>query len=210
MSAAGSEDRSGAETGASVGARPEGTSDRFDAVFSAAPRAWFLPEGARERASHDGPILIGHEQTCSQPRTVRDMLALLEVQPGQRVLDVGSGSGWTTALLAELVGPHGRVRGVEIEPDLVAWGATNLTQGPWPWASIEQARPDAVGLPEHGPYNRILVSAEAREIPADLLEQLADDARMVLPVCGTMTLVERAGGADEVTEHGSYRFVPLR
>lgn len=210
MSAAGSEDRSGARTEASVGARPEGTRGHLDAAFAAAPRAWFLPEGARERAGHDGPILIGHEQTCSQPRTVRDMLTLLEVAPGMQVLDVGSGSGWTTALLAELVGPSGRVCGVEIEPDLVAWGATNLAQGPWTWASIEQARPDAVGLPEHGPYERILVSAEAREIPADLLAQLADDARMVLPVRGTMTLVERRGGVDEVTEHGGYRFVPLR
>lgn len=184
--------------------------DRLDAAFAAAPRAWFLPEGARERAGHDGPILIGHEQTCSQPRTVRDMLALLDVRAGMHVLDVGSGSGWTTALLAELVGPGGQVRGVEIEPDLVVWGSANLTQGPWTWASIEQARPGAVGLPEHGTYERILVSAEAREIPADLLEQLADDARMVLPVRGTMTLVERRGGIDEITEHGDYRFVPLR
>jgi len=184
--------------------------DRLDAAFAAAPRTWFLPASASDRATFDGPIQIGHEQTCSQPRTVRAMLDLLELHPGHHVLDVGSGSGWTTALLAELVGPTGRVRGVEIEPALARWGAENLARGSWPWATIEPARPGVVGLPDHAPYDRILVSADAREIPGDLLDTLADDARLVLPVRGTMTLVERRGGVDEVTEHGSYRFVPLR
>ena len=184
--------------------------DRFDAAFAAVPRAWFLPAGARARADFDGPIHIGHDQTCSQPRTVRNMLALLDPQVGDRVLDVGSGSGWTTALLAELVGPTGRVHGVELEPALVAWGAANLTRGSWPRATIEAARPGVVGLPADGPYDRILVSADAREIPADLLDSLADDARLVLPVRGTMTVVDRSDRGDDVTEHGGYRFVPLR
>lgn len=138
------------------------------------------------------------------------MLLLLDARPGQRVLDVGSGSGWTTALLAELVGPSGEVRGVELEPDLAAWGGENLAHGAWPWASITTAQPPVIGDPGHGPYDRILVSADARDIPTDLLASLADDARLVLPVRGTMTLVVRAGGIDRVSEHGSYRFVPLR
>lgn len=102
----------------------------------------------------DGPIHIGHEQTCSQPSTVRDMLTLLDVRTGQHVLDIGSGSGWTTALLAALVGLTGRVRGVEIMPEPVEQGATNLAQAPCTWASIEQARPHAVGLGKHAPYDR--------------------------------------------------------
>lgn len=183
--------------------------DRLHAAFAAAPRSWFLPQRARERAHVDGPIHIGHEQTCSQPRTVRDMLVLLDPQPGDHVLDVGSGSGWTTALLAELVGPTGSVRGVEIVPDLVAFGSGNIATGPWTWASIVTARADVVGDPEHGPYHRILVSADAQQIPPDLLDQLADEARLVLPVRGTMTLVARRHGVDQVTEHGDYRFVPL-
>jgi len=87
----------------------------MDAVadaFEAHPRAGFLPRLARRRAGHDGPIQIGRGQTNSQPRTVADMLRLLDVRPGQRVLDVGAGSGWTTALLAHLTGPDGTVVGV--------------------------------------------------------------------------------------------------
>ena len=185
-------------------------SDAVDAAFAAAPREWFLPPAARDRAGFDGPILIGHGQTSSQPRTVRDMLRLLDVRRGHRVLDVGSGSGWTTALLADLIGPSGSVHGVELEPDLAAWGAENLSHGRWPWASITTAERGVVGDPSHAPYDRILVSADAPEIPPDLLGQLADDARLVLPVLGTMTLLVRIAGTDHVTEHGSYRFVPLR
>lgn len=184
--------------------------DRIDAAFRAAPRARFLPRGARFRAGVDGPIALGHGATCSQPRTVRDMLALLAPDAGDRVLDVGAGSGWTTALLAELVGPTGAVRGVELEPALASRGARTLAAGPWWWASIHPADPRVIGDPAHGPYDRILVSADAQALPPDLLGSLADESRLVLPVRGTMTLLVRSGGADTVSSHGSYRFVPLR
>lgn len=184
--------------------------DPLDAAFEAAPRAAFLPPRARHRAGHDGPIHIGRGQTSSQPRTVRAMLELLEVRAGQHVLDVGAGSGWTTALLAELVGPDGRVHGVELEPSLARWGAANLARGPWTRASIAPARPGVLGLPEHAPYDRVLVSAEADALPGALLAVLADDARMVVPVRGEMTLVVRSHGHEVVTTHGAYRFVPLR
>ena len=78
--------------------------DRVAAAFEAVPRADFLPHRERRRASYDGPLAIGYGQTNSQPRTVDDMLRLLEVRPGDRVLDVGAGSGWSTALLAHLTG----------------------------------------------------------------------------------------------------------
>ncbi len=100
--------------------------DPVDAAFDATPRRDFLPRGVRHRAAYDGPLAIAAGQTSSQPRTVDAMLRLLDVRPGQRVLDVGAGSGWTTALLAHLVGPTGSVRGVELEPELVAFGGRNL------------------------------------------------------------------------------------
>lgn len=181
--------------------------DPVRAAFAATPREDFLPEAVRGRASYDGPLDIGHRQTNSQPRTVEDMLRLLDVRPGQSVLDVGSGSGWTTALLAHLVGPTGRVRGVEVVPELVALGRAALERAHRSWATIGQAEPDVLGLPGHAPYDRILVSAEARTMPHELVDQLADDGVMVVPVAGWMQRVTMPGPV--VTEHGAYRFVPL-
>jgi protein-L-isoaspartate(D-aspartate) O-methyltransferase len=182
--------------------------DAVDAAFAAHPREGFLPNDLRSRASYDGPLRIAAGQTNSQPRTVADMLRLLEVEPGQRVLDVGSGSGWTTALLAHLVGPGGWVLGVELEPELVDFGRANLAPTHQPWARIEQAHPGELGHPAGAPYDRILVSAEAGSLPPQLVDQLGEEGRLVIPVAGTMLLVVNPGAV--VTEHGRYRFVPLR
>jgi protein-L-isoaspartate(D-aspartate) O-methyltransferase len=184
--------------------------DRVAEAFAAAPRFWFLPERERGQAAHDGPISIGHGQTNSQPRTVEAMLRLLAIQRGNRILDVGSGSGWSTALLAELTGPEGEVLGLELDPDLVEFGRRNLARGDWPWAHIEAATPGTLGAPAGAPYDRILVSAEARAMPTELVDQLGADALMVIPVAGEMVLVERAAASTHVSPHGYYRFVPLR
>jgi protein-L-isoaspartate(D-aspartate) O-methyltransferase len=185
--------------------------DPVSAAFEAVPREGFLPAQERWHAWYDGPIPIGHGQTNSQPRTVADMLRLLDVHAGHRVLDVGSGSGWTTALLAHLTGPTGRVFGVELEPELVVWGGANLAATHQPWASIEPALPGLLGRPADAPYDRILVSAEATSLPTALVDQLAAPGRMVVPVAGEMLLVGRdAEGEVAVTHHGYYRFVPLR
>lgn len=187
-----------------------GVMDAVAGAFAAVPRADFLLPGSRRRAGDDSPILIGHGQTNSQPRTVEDMLRLLDVRTGDKVLDVGSGSGWTTALLAHLVGPEGSVLGVEIVPELAAFGETNLRRTPYARAAIRRATVGVLGAPDEAPFDRILVSADARSVPQELVDQLTDDGRMVLPVNGTMTVVERHGHGVRTSEHGSYRFVPLR
>ena len=184
--------------------------DAVRAAFDAVPRHGFLPSGSRRRAAYDGPIEIGHGQTNSQPKTVADMLRLLEVRPGDRVLDVGSGSGWTTALLAQLTGPSGRVRGVELLPELASWGADNLRSHNLPWADIVAADPEVLGLPDHAPYDRILVSADPNRLPDALVAQLADPGRMVIPVASVMLVVDRRAGEVSRRECGHYRFVPLR
>jgi protein-L-isoaspartate(D-aspartate) O-methyltransferase len=184
--------------------------DPVSAAFQAVPRARFLPRRERLRAGFDGPIRIGHGQTNSQPRTVEAMLRLLEVRLGDRVLDVGAGSGWSTALLAHLTGDQGSVIGVELVPKLAEWGAENLAGATaYSHASIRPAAPGVLGWPWAAPYDRILVSAEARGMPAQLVDQLAEGGRIVVPVNGTMTLGIRHGTELETSEHGSYRFVPL-
>ena len=184
--------------------------DRVAEAFAAVPREGFLPDAERRCAAYDGPLPIGLGQTNSQPRTVESMLRLLDVKPGHKVLDVGSGSGWTTALLAELTGPTGRVLGVELEPELVEFGSGNLDACSLPWASIHEARPGVLGLPGAAPYHRILVSAMAAALPDDLVDQLHTGGVMVVPVAGTMLRVSRSMRGTAITRHGSYRFVPLR
>ena len=182
----------------------------IDEAFRAVPRIGFLPASQRRHVDLDQPLVLAAGQTCSQPSTVRRMLTLLGVRAGDRVLDVGSGSGWTTALLAHLVGPTGRVDGVEIVPELAAWGRSNVEATGMAWAAVHLADAAVMGLPDQAPFDRILVSAEATQVPEDLAGQLAEDGRMVIPVRGRMTVVERHGQeAHMVESSGSYRFVPL-
>lgn len=183
---------------------------RVDAAFAAADRADYLPESERRHAGEDRPLRIGFGQTNSQPKTVRNMLRLLDARLGHRVLDIGSGSGWTCALLAEMVGPSGRVIGVEVVPEL-AWSAqAALREHAPPWATVQEAEPDVLGLPSEDSFERILVSAEAVSLPAPLVSQLAPGGRMVIPVAGRLTVVERqTDGVVGLRSVGHYAFVPL-
>ena len=125
------------------------------------------------------------------------MLALYEVR-------AGSGA---TALLAALTGPEGTVLGVELAPELVEYGIANVAKFDFPHASIRQATDDVYGLPAEAPFDRILVSAQPRELPEELVEQLHPDGVMVIPVAGTML---RVLAGDSATGRGLYRSVPLK
>jgi protein-L-isoaspartate(D-aspartate) O-methyltransferase len=180
-------------------------------AFAATPRVAFLPDHQHRFADDDRALPIGWGQTNSQPTTVRNMLVLLDVRPGLCVLDVGCGSGWTTALLARLVGPTGEVIGVEIVPELVDFGRANLATQDLPQAHIEPAVPGVLGLPDRGPFDRILVSAQARTFPDAFVEQLRVGGVLVVPIAGWMHEVRRTAvdAPPEVVRHGGYSFVPL-
>src|SRR5690606_19874558 len=174
------------------------------------PRVDYLPRSSRMFAHQDRPLSIGDGVTNSQPSTVRIMLELLDVHPGMRVLDVGSGSGWTTAILAHLVGPSGEVIGVELIDRLVRESASALREAGLDHASVRLAQPGVLGAPDAGPFDRILVSAEAAQLPDGLIDQLVDGGILVSPVRDRMVVATRRG--DEVDVEygpGRYRFVPL-
>ncbi len=178
--------------------------------MEAVPRREFLPEDVKDLAAADSALPIGYGQTNSQPRTVARMLRLLEAQPGDTVLDLGAGSGWTTALLGHLVGPAGRVIGIELVPELAQRASAALGRFQLPQAEVHEAGQDSLGAPERAPFNRILVSAEAEDLPRELIAQLADGGVMVIPVRGEMLRVQKQHHDVSITHHGPYSFVPLR
>ena len=203
------------------------TSPRLERALLAVDRAYFVPKELLDEAYGDYPAPIGYGATISQPTTVAFMLEKLDVREGQKALDIGSGSGWTTALLAHLVGPKGKVMGLEIVPELVGTGQANienicsviLENNRIPEVAmpeIRQARREVVGLQEEAPYDRILVSAAAEKIPKELIAQLAPDGVLVIPVGRQfesqkiLRIHKRQDGTIETEEYPGFVFVPLR
>lgn len=183
--------------------------DRIDIAFKKVPRENFLPEPAKSRADIDAPVAIGYGQTNSQPYTVRLMLGWLDARPGQKVLDVGSGSGWTTALLAELVGQTGEVHAVEKLPQLVKFGQNNVSKLGYENVQFHQAG-KKFGWPGAAPYDRILVSASAQQLPPEPLEQLKVGGKIVIPVQTSILVIDKTGPDDyDTKEHPGFAFVPL-
>lgn len=180
-----------------------------DKAFKNVKRVNFLPPEQARLADMDMPLPIGYGVTNSQPYTVRKMLEWLEAQLGEKVLDVGSGSGWTTALLAKIVGAKGKVYAVEIIPELVERGYQNVKSAGIRNVKFFKAGSE-YGLPKHAPYDRILVSAAATDVPPELLAQLKPGGKMVIPVGNDILEIEKnRDGNTETFPHHGFAFVPL-
>ena len=148
------------------------------AAMAKVPRDRFVPEELRDHAWDNGPLPIGHGQTISQPFIVALMTDLLDIPPGARILEIGTGSGYQTAILAELAD---QVYTVEVVPPLGRQAKRILDE--LGYENVHYRTADGhLGWPENAPYDGIIVTAAAREVPDELIEQLKPGGRLVIPV----------------------------
>jgi len=191
--------------------------DRLISAFKKIKREDFVQKEDKREAHINAPLAIGHGQTISQPLTVAFMLELLQPQEGEKILDIGSGSGWTTALLAQLVGKEGRVYAFEIVPELKDFGEKNVAKYNFIKKGVVTIKQGdgSQGLPESAPFDKILVSAAAPEVPGELLVQLKVGGLIVIPVgrpyeTQTIKRIKKtASDKFEEEDYPGFIFVPL-
>ena len=184
--------------------------ERVLAAMASVPRAEFVPAARRHEATDDTPLPIGHGQTISQPYIVAWMTQELDVPPGARVLEIGTGSGYQTAILAEL---GADVYSLELIPELADQARATLERlgyGPRVHLRIGSGYE---GWPDAAPFDRILLTASPPELPAVLIDQLRDPGRLVAPV-GTdwqrIVIVDKVDGRIRQRESIPVRFVPMK
>jgi protein-L-isoaspartate(D-aspartate) O-methyltransferase len=181
-------------------------------AFKKIKRADFLPEELRDLAELNEALPIGYGQTISQPLVVAFMLELLQPEEGEKILDIGSGSGWTTALLAEIVGEKGKVIAMEIVPELVEFGKSNVKK----YNFLEKKIVEFVlgdgskGYPKEAPFDKILVSATAKKCYESWKEQIRIGGRIVTPIGTSIWLfIRKSKNEFDAFEYPGFVFVPL-
>ena len=183
---------------------------RIIEAFKAVPRSAFVRPEDRAAAGIDEPLPTGFGQTTSAPSMIATLLEVLQPQPGHAVLEIGTGLGWTAALIAHAVGPTGSVISYELEPDLAAQAAANLRKAGI--ANVEARPGDGTKAP--GTFDRILLACAAPAFPPALVKELRRNGRLVAPLGGPLiqelTLLEKKDGTQRTSMHGPCRFVPLR
>ncbi len=185
------------------------------AAFQKIDRADFVLKKYRDEVYEDYPLPIGYGQTISQPSTVAFMLELLDPQEGEKILDVGSGSGWTTALMAHIVGSTGKVWGLERVPELVEFGCENLAKYKFSNAQILQTERGLLAprLPtgDFAGFDKILVSAAGESLPQELVGQLKVGGRMVIPIGNSIFKIDKTSESEiKKQEFPGFVFVPLK
>jgi len=183
-------------------------------AFRKIKRVDFLPKGMENLAEFNEALPIGCGQTISQPLVVAFMIEQLQPQPGEKILDIGSGSGWTTALLDEIVGDKGKVIAMEIIPELKKFGEKNVAK----YNFIKRGQVQFIctdgskGYEKEAPFDGILVSASIQqaEVPRTWKEQLKIGGRIVTPIGSSIWLLTKKSEKNfEEIEYPGFAFVPL-
>jgi len=171
-----------------------------------------MPRNFKDLAEVDEAMSIGQVQTISQPLVVAFMLELLGPKEGEKILDVGSGSGWTSALLSEIVGEKGKVIAVELVPELKEFGEKNAAKYDFAEKGIVEfvCCDGSKGYEKEAPFDKILASASARRLPEAWKKQLKVGGRIVTPINSSIWLFIKKGENEfEEKEHPGFVFVPL-
>ena len=184
--------------------------ERVLAAMAKVPREEFIPVDARADAYEDGPLPIGYEQTISQPYIVAFMTEQLRPKPGDRVLEIGSGSGYQAAILAELMA---EIYTVEIVPALGKTAEATLKRLDYKNVHIKVGD-GYKGWPEEAPFDAVIVTCAPEKVPQSLVDQLKDGGRMVIPVgerfAQQLYLLEKKNGQLKESATLSVRFVPMQ
>lgn len=184
----------------------------IEQLFKKIKREDFVLAQDKKHASVDAPLSIGYGQTISQPLTVAFMLELLQPVAGDKILDVGSGSGWQTAMLAQIVGAKGKVFAIERVPELKEMGEQNVSKYNFVKKGIVQffCADGTKGLAEHAPFDKIIAAASGKKLPVAWKDQLKVGGRIVVPIKDSIWLfVKKSEQEFEEKEFPGFVFVPL-
>ena len=181
-------------------------------AFKNIKREDFIPEGLKDETDVNAPLPIGFGQTTSQPLTVAFMLELLGPQPGEKILDIGSGSGWQTALLAYCVGDKGKVIGIERIKELAEFGKENIAKYNFMKKGIVEIiyADGKDGYEKEAPFDKIIAAASARELPEAWKKQLKIGGKIVAPIEESIWLFTKKSDTEfDSQEFPGFVFVPL-
>lgn len=183
--------------------------DRIIEAFQKVNRADFLPKELESSAEADIALPIGYGQTISQPATVVFMLELLRAKPGDIILDIGSGSGWQTALLCELVGHKGKIYAIERIPELLEFGKKNIEN--YGYKNVDFILGNGYkGFKKAAPFDKIIAAAESLELSPYWKEQLKAKGRIVASLTQSLVVVDKLSAKDfKIREYPGFLFVPL-
>ncbi len=184
-------------------------------AFQKVPREKFVLKQYAGNAYSDHPLPIPGNQTISQPTTVMLMTQELELETDDKVLEIGTGSGYQTAIISKIIGSKGKVISVEVLPELIGFAKSNLKKAGIKNVKVIQSKENEIGCKEYAPYDKIIVTAAMPEMPNDLYNQLKDGGIIVAPVgdgySQEMVKIRKLFGTKfDIKRLGMFQFVPCK